>query len=828
MHNDANLKGRIAAVVYAHAGQGIEAAFLLIAVASIVALVALESGHPGANANKPSTHPSAGGPSGANAEQTKASVPLTDAARILANAVLAADDPSVFGLHTYYGITSPGGDQYQSQIWFMSPAHKRVQPVGGHASIFDGDRAWVYDLGRATLLDATLIGGSATGFLNLPFPMRDAEGKFLGQDNVAGRATYVLELSAKPLATPAPSSFPVPIASRPEVKGNGFKLARVWFDSKTYIPLRIDLIDSAGRAEATWAFTGIVMNPPVDPAMFAFEIPAGATVEYWRSPVDSELSTIWQHVAAQVPYPVFEPGPGSVPDWLTAAEGPSVDLTYGSLVNEGYDAKPSPQDTGPTLSGLAIFERAVLTGNGSAQDGLTPSVAGSGTPVDVSMPIQLGAYQGQYRAQSDAKWIIFERDGTQIWLRGQGKVTRDELVAVAIALQRVPTSPTITAAIPATPAFAPTIPASLATAQAIATVTVEAQAQEASRHPGIGDLAFIDPLNGWYIAARCMDGSSQGNYCDRSFNTTTDGGQTWRVLGTAPRTAGRTLFANAQDGWAYDPDLYSTHDSGKTWVKDTRVAVAPPGAGESIEITSLQLLGGTLAALVDRCYRDPTQTGVVCTDTLRLSTDKGRSWQSSSGFVPKEGQAVRFGTAATQNGPLGWLLVEDFHSSTPDSVHLSISNDDGRTWQVRPDLPCDAESTTMLEGDGVSGIWLVCASLAGAGSEPKSLYVSADEGRNWELRSSDGQHGEIPRPGYANSHSLTVTSPQNAWLALDRGTLYETKDGGRTWAAALPMPGDGSNIGEVLFVDAKHGWWPTLAGFYRTTDGGAHWLSTSP
>ncbi len=826
MHNDANVKGGITGVVYAHAGQGIEVAFLLIAVASIVALVALESGHPGANANGPSTHPSTGRPTGANAEQIKASEPLTDPARILANAVLAADDPSVFGLHTYYGITSPGGDQYQSQIWFMSPAHKRVQPVAGPTSVFDGDRVWVYESGRVSLQNSQW-GGSATGFLNLPFHLSDAEGKFLGQDNVAGRATYVLELSAKPLATSAPSSSPVPIGSRPEVKGNGFKLAKVWFDSKTYIPLRIDLIDSAGRAEATWAFTGIVINPPVDPTMFAFEIPAGATVEYWRPPVDSEVSVIWQRAAAQVPYPVFEPGPGSLPDWLTAPEGPAVDSTYNS-VSEGYDAKPSPQNAGATLSDLAVIERAAPTSSSSVRGSGTPPATETGTPVGVMVPIQLGAYSGQYREQSDAKWIIFKRDGTQIWLKGQGNVTRDELVAVAISLQRVLPPSGTAPPTPATPAFVPTIPASLATAQAIATATAEAQAQEANRHPGMGDLAFIDPLHGWYIAARCTDGSFQESYCDRPFNATTDGGQTWRVLGTAPRTAGRILFANAQIGWAYDPDLYSTHDGGKTWVQDTEVAGAPPVSGESIEITSLQLLGGTLAALVDRCYLDPTQRDASCTDTLRLSKDNGRSWQSSSGFVPKAGSTVRFGTVATQNGPLGWLLVEDFHSSTPDSVHLSISHDDGRTWQARPDLPCDAETTTMLDGDGVSGIWLVCASLAGAGSEPKSLYVSADEGRNWELRSSDGQHGEIPRPGYANSHSLTVTSPQNAWLALDRGTLYETNDAGRTWVAALPMPGDGSNLGDVIFVDAEHGWWPTLAALYRTTDGGVHWLTTNP
>src|SRR5262249_5285144 len=163
---------------------------------------------------------------------------------------------------------------------------------------------------------------------------------------------------------------------------------------------------------------------------------------------------------------------------------------------------------------------------------------------------------------------------------------------------------------------------------------------------------------------------------------------------------------------------------------------------------------------------------------------------------------------------------------------LSITHDGGRTWEARSDLPCWAEDTTMLEGDGTDNIWLLCASGSpGAGSQAKDLYISTDHGRHWELRSSDSQHGAvpdpgsppgaIPRPGYA--YSFAMTSPQHGWLPLQRGTLYETTDGGRTWAAALPMVGDGSNIGQVLFVDPNDGWWPTISALYRTTDGGVHW-----
>jgi photosystem II stability/assembly factor-like uncharacterized protein len=72
-----------------------------------------------------------------------------------------------------------------------------------------------------------------------------------------------------------------------------------------------------------------------------------------------------------------------------------------------------------------------------------------------------------------------------------------------------------------------------------------------------------------------------------------------------------------------------------------------------------------------------------------------------------------------------------------------------------------------------------------------------------------------------------VTSPSSAWLALGRGTLLHTADGGRSWREAIPYakanPGDGG-VGPIIFVDSQHGWlfsFPSL--LFRTVDGGRHW-----
>jgi photosystem II stability/assembly factor-like uncharacterized protein len=76
-------------------------------------------------------------------------------------------------------------------------------------------------------------------------------------------------------------------------------------------------------------------------------------------------------------------------------------------------------------------------------------------------------------------------------------------------------------------------------------------------------------------------------------------------------------------------------------------------------------------------------------------------------------------------------------------------------------------------------------------------------------------------------YNAAVTSPADAWLALSRGTLIHTADGGRTWHDAIPRelanPNDGG-VGPIQFVDPRHGWllsFPNL--LFRTVDGGEHW-----
>ncbi len=379
---------------------------------------------------------------------------------------------------------------------------------------------------------------------------------------------------------------------------------------------------------------------------------------------------------------------------------------------------------------------------------------------------------------------------------------------------------------------APTLPLPVATAQVVATLGA------AALHSGLGDFVFVDALHGWYRYDYCADGQygNAGN-CAPPLGATTDGGQSWRIVGTVPQKATRIGFTNAREGWAYGPGLYLTGDGGLTWQEAQSLE---PRGGGGYEVVSATRLGNNLLALMRSCLPDPVQQGVACTLLPRASTDGGTTWRDVQGLPALQAQGGQLGSmslvpgSSSSTGQEGWLITwsaevvaQDGKVTTPSS--LFITRDAGLNWHEQSNPPCAAEysPTTLLAADRRKGLWLACGGQPGAGFQPKSVHRSPDEGKHWQLV-SESKLGNGPKQGASGIggggylSSLAVAAPEHAFVALQRGTLIETTDGGAKWSTAIPMPGDGS-VGKVEFVDEQHGWWVTLGNFFRTTDGGKHW-----
>jgi photosystem II stability/assembly factor-like uncharacterized protein len=119
-------------------------------------------------------------------------------------------------------------------------------------------------------------------------------------------------------------------------------------------------------------------------------------------------------------------------------------------------------------------------------------------------------------------------------------------------------------------------------------------------------------------------------------------------------------------------------------------------------------------------------------------------------------------------------------------------------------------------------IWIVCGSQPGAGEQEKQLITSTDGGLHWNYPPNP------PLGGYVGNLALSATTGGvTGWLAMVRGPLYMTTDGGRTWTPAdlhgAQVGPAGSGEIEVVFTDPLHGWVATSTEIFRTSDGGRHW-----
>src|SRR6267154_926704 len=115
-----------------------------------------------------------------------------------------------------------------------------------------------------------------------------------------------------------------------------------------------------------------------------------------------------------------------------------------------------------------------------------------------------------------------------------------------------------------------------------AAVIVAAAAASSARPAGPGpvpgnfrptSVTFVGPRTGWVIGQALTPGHCASQFCT-SVARTDDAGKTWTgvpapMAGAADGALGlsQIRFLNTKDGWAYGPQLYATHTSGRTWAQ---------------------------------------------------------------------------------------------------------------------------------------------------------------------------------------------------------------------------------------------------------------------
>ncbi len=233
-----------------------------------------------------------------------------------------------------------------------------------------------------------------------------------------------------------------------------------------------------------------------------------------------------------------------------------------------------------------------------------------------------------------------------------------------------------------------------------------------------------------------------------------------------------------------DGTLLATKDGGSSWRPAGRLAL------EHVDVLSSTLAFAT------------TKRALMRTD------DAGAHWR----LVAHVGGAVSFADRLH-----GWIVGRGAFAT----------DDGGRT--LRPlHVSCGVppnELDFLLAVSRVSATlgFAVCASVPGAGSQLKRLYVTHDGGRTWRLRAGDRR---VPVAGYLAW--LSFADPRDGLMTTARGGLLATRDGGRSWRMLL-FADDATDIVAVQRFGARELVVLLRDGaLLRSRDAGAHWLLVYP
>ena len=255
-------------------------------------------------------------------------------------------------------------------------------------------------------------------------------------------------------------------------------------------------------------------------------------------------------------------------------------------------------------------------------------------------------------------------------------------------------------------------------------------------------------------SARCPNGTGTCLAIVR----TTDGGATFAGLARPPMRSSdvtRLSFANALDGYAFDPQLWATTDGGSIWSK---VAAKGP-------ILQLETADGEAYALA--C------TTADCLSLELLGSPVGSlAWRRLATPVP-----IGVGAALVANGRSLYVLGGQ---TGRGRMHLFLlySDDEASSFIERPD-PCTPGLGGKLLAPAAksSSLWAVCPT----GTEAET-WLSDNGGRSW-VEGGGGFPNSVQLA--AGSSAVALVSPAQARNGVPPTALERTTDGGRSYSVVL-------------------------------------------
>lgn len=214
--------------------------------------------------------------------------------------------------------------------------------------------------------------------------------------------------------------------------------------------------------------------------------------------------------------------------------------------------------------------------------------------------------------------------------------------------------------------------------------------------------------------------------------------------------------------------------------------------------------------------------GITTTNVIReftRSTDGGNTWTPGN---------INLGITTLDIGCIaGTSATDAYVAAFPQPSGLGgiwKTTNGGTTWTKQPTALFNAAASfanVVYFWDANTGFCM------GDPDTPTTfeIYTTTNGGANWVRVSGV----PVPLDGeYGYTRSFAVTGSDAIWFGTNKGRMYRSFDKGATWAVSQTPIAD-MQTGNYAFSDVNNGLLITDDWqFFRTTDGGATWVSEFP
>lgn len=342
------------------------------------------------------------------------------------------------------------------------------------------------------------------------------------------------------------------------------------------------------------------------------------------------------------------------------------------------------------------------------------------------------------------------------------------------------------------------------------------------------DVQFLDENIGFVLS-----GDAFSYFTGRVYKTT-DGGDTWKSLGSIDRRLHGLGFAGENIGWAVGGDgaivrfdeqglsqlttpipravLNSVYflDENTGWIggEDGHIYHTDDGGTNWIDIDA-----GS-RDVIDILFTTATTGWYLEPRSLRRSEDGGSTWKTSLVFLEDNGVIIKdnytFIDMIFVDDKTGWVVGYREENQIGNGIIYKTTNG-GASWveQEGSYIPIIL-SVFALDGNHA---W-----AAGVGGR---MIRTSNGGSNWETYLIQGLRAD------KNLQCLCFVDVSTGWVAGEDGTIFKTSDAGVSWYDQSIETAD--DFLSVSFVDNQTGWISTnSASLYFTKDGGETWELSEP